>query len=122
MTISEEQLATLQREHRRVKVISIGDIEFAIRAPKRHEYKAFRAKAMGEQKDSALEDLLRIIVVYPSRVDFDVLLDDYPGVAESKAVGKAVEAFVGMVADETGKASAPSSSTSAGDPPRSPTA
>ena len=122
MAISETELAALQAEHRRVKVIRIGEIEFAIRAPKRHEYKAFRAKAFGDQKADAMEDLLRLLVVSPKRAEFDVLLDDYPGLAESKDVGRAVEAFVGMVADDTGKGSAPSSSTSGTDPQRSPTA
>lgn len=122
MTISEEKLTALRAEHRRVKVIAVGDIEFVIRAPKRHEYKAFRNKAMGEQKADALEDLLRTIVVFPSRQELDAILDDYPGLAESKDFQKSVEQFVGMVADDSGKGSAPSSSGSGFGPNPSPTA
>jgi|SRR6266850_3521277 len=120
--ITEEQLAALQRDYRRVKVIRIGELEFAIRAPKSHEYKTFRRKAFGDQRADAMEDMLRLLVVSPSRAEFDLVLDEYPGLAESKDVGRAIESFVGMVADESGKGSPPSSSTSAAGPPRSPTA
>lgn len=121
--ITDEKLAELQATHRRVKRIAIGEIEIAIRAPKRHEYKAFRARAMDPDKRAdAMEDLLRQIVVHPSRAELDAILDDYPGLAESKEMSRAVEQFVGMVADDAGKTSGSSPSGNAGGPLPSPTA
>lgn len=125
----DETLATVQATYPRVKVIAIGDIEFAIRAPKRVEYKQFRSKAMNaDQRADAMEDLLRLLVVCcrdvvgtAARVQFDALLEEYPGLCESKDVTRAVEQFVGMQADDSGKASATTSSTSAAEPARSPT-
>lgn len=126
----DDILAQVQAAHPRVKVIAIGDIEFAIRAPKRFEYKQFRSKAMNaDQRADAMEDLLRLLVVAcgevagpGARAAFDAVLEDYPGLCESKDVTRAVEQFVGMQADDSGKGSATTSSTSAAAPGRSSTA
>jgi hypothetical protein len=121
VTITEEKLAELRGAHRRIKLITIGDVSFVIRAPKRHEYKQFRSKSFGDGKAEAMEDLLRLLVVEPTRVAFDEVLEEYPGLAESKDVQNAVSAFVGMVADTEGKASVSTSNTSKGAPDPSPT-
>ena len=128
--MNEDALAEIQTKYPRVKVITIGEAEFVIRAPKRHEYKAFRAKGMNpDTRADATEDLARLLVVHcrgvtgaEARLKFDELLDEWPGLCESKDVSIAIEQFVGMKADDQGKGSASTSPSSAAGPARSPTA
>ena len=75
-----------------------------MRKPTRDEYKVFRSRSRQDaQQADAQENLCRRIVVYPSREDFDRLLDDYPGICEADAVSSVLRELVGMTGDEQGK-------------------
>ena len=108
--IPQETLDELTSKHKRVQAIAVEGHDLVIRAPTRAEYKVWRA-----QKDTspeATEDMLRKCVVYVDGVSgdwattvakFDELLEVFPGIPESKAVGAPLMKFLGLTASESGK-------------------
>ena len=113
--MEDSTLADLKAKHGRVVVITLrSDIEFAIRAPNKGEYRAFRAKVHNPmQAPDATEDLLRAIVVWcngeggddaiAARKALNALLDQYPGISENKAVSETIADMTGMSVGEQGK-------------------
>lgn len=95
--LTDEQKADLRAKHTRTCEIAVGDIEIVLRAPTRSEYRACRAQSHDRAKQAdAQEDLVRRIVVYPDRKDFDAILDMYPGICENPEVSRRIAVWTGM--------------------------
>lgn len=104
--LTEKQMAELEAKHGRIARLKDpqGKWEVVLRKPTRPEYKAFRARSHNPaQIADAQEQLVRQIVVHPTPEAFGNLLDDYPGIAESPAASKALQALTGMAAEEDSK-------------------
>jgi hypothetical protein len=113
--VEDSTLDALKAKHGRVVVITLrSDIEFAIRAPNKGEYRAFRAKIHNPvQAPDATEDLLRALVVWcngegaddpaAARKALNTVMDQYPGISENKIVNEHIGAMSGMTLTEQGK-------------------
>lgn len=102
--LSDDVLAELREKHKRVCHIRCGSVDLVLRAPTRAEYRTCRAKSHSPSTAAdAQEDLVRAIVVYPARTDFDALLDEYPGLCEHADVSKQIGIFTGLVSDDSRK-------------------
>jgi hypothetical protein len=109
-------LDALVAKYSRVAAVQYrDDIEIAVRAPSRAEYKVFRAAlhTPGGAAD-AQEDLIRKIVVWvngeglenvaQARQAFDRLLEQYPALCENRAASKEISDFTGLEFRSQGKA------------------
>jgi hypothetical protein len=96
MSLSEETIEKLKEEHGEVWVIEVdGGQPIAFRCPTRQEFRKFKAMASDEKKKPDADDLLaREVVVYPSKADFDALLNRRPGVS-MRVAGAVIEAASG---------------------------
>lgn len=101
--ITDEQVAELEVAHGRVAHCKGkgGSWECVFRKPKRAEYKAFRSKSHGSGKADALEALAKQTVVFPSALEFEAMLEDYPGIPE--ACADVFMTLAGMVTEESEK-------------------
>lgn len=83
--MDKELIAKLKAEHGDdLRMVETDDAEIVMRPPTRVQWAAFRS--MGADKDKrqyAQEDLSRACVVYPSREEFDKLLDKRPGLGDA---------------------------------------
>ena len=99
--LTPEDLKLLEETHGRIAHLKGGDgaWEIVLRKPNRKEYGAFRKMGHNDaRKDTAQEDLVRCIVVYPSKQEADALIEDWPGIPE--AATKAIMKIAGMAVDE----------------------
>lgn len=95
--LTAEKLAQLTAEHGRIEhVVVANNRDVVVRAPQRGEYGRFRSEGMAQKKAEAQEVLVRAIVVFPSREEFGLLLDEYPAVADCPAMTAAVERLTGL--------------------------
>jgi hypothetical protein len=121
MSITQEQLESLEGLHKRVAYVIGKDKawEIVLRKPNRTEYKAFRSRThKPDQVADAQEILCRQIVVGVDtstgaliatdpastklvRDTFDALLEEWPGIPESCA--DTLQDLVGMSGTEQGK-------------------
>lgn len=79
--------ATLQKlkvEHGNgLYLLEAGDHAIVARAPGRAVWKKFRATLTTDRKADALELLVRDCVVHPTGAEFEAMLDERPGLAET---------------------------------------
>lgn len=69
-----------------VRVIRTGKHEFLVHRPARADWKRYRKESKDPARNGdALEVLVRSCVVFPSREEFDRLLDRYPALCEEIA-------------------------------------
>lgn len=102
--LTDEQFDELKTKYKRVCKISCGDVEVVLRAPTRGEYRQCRSKSHDPASaPDAQEDLVRQIVVHPTRAEFDALLDLYPGLCENSDVSKQIAVFTGIKAADDRK-------------------
>lgn len=102
--LTEDQIKDLESQHKRIAhvVDKNGQWECVFRAPKRDEYKRFRAMLHDDAlKPEATEYLARACVVYPTREGFDALLNDYPALGE--ACADKIGELAGFTANKMGK-------------------
>lgn len=86
-----------------LQVVETKRGEVLVRAPKRGEWKRFKAAAINEkQRADATENLVRSCVVYPAEAEFTKLLDRYPALADS--LGEVVVDLAGAEDALVGKA------------------
>jgi hypothetical protein len=94
--LPEEEIERLREAHEEIAVLVYKDQDIVLRRPTRGEYKRFRATSFNEKsRDTALEDLVRAMVVHPDRSAVERIFDRYPGFAES--VSKPVLELAGLV-------------------------
>lgn len=102
--ITDDQEKELRAKYPRVRIIRLPEVEFAIRAPTRAEYRRCRAEMHNPASaPDAQEDLVRQIVVSPTREEFDRVLDDLPALCENKEVSATIREFTGMELRASGK-------------------
>jgi hypothetical protein len=99
MALSEEQIQEFEQKHGKVAHCKAksGAWEAVFRKPTRPEYKRWRSQTANEAtRADAQEILLTSCVVYPERVAFQALLDQYPAIPETcgTAVGKLLDCEV----------------------------
>lgn len=102
--LTKEEFDELELKYKRVARIADrnGNWEVVMRKPSHAEYKRFRAMLHNEaQKPDAAENLARVCVVYPSRAEFDALLEDYPAIGD--ACGNALGELAGFTVDQSAK-------------------
>lgn len=67
-----------------LQVVETKRGEVLVRAPKRGEWKRFKAAAINEkQRADATENLVRSCVVHPAEAEFSKLLERFPALADS---------------------------------------
>lgn len=105
--ITPEKLTELEALHGRIAHLKSKTVddkgnhawEIVLRKPSRPEYKQFRAQSHNpNQIAEAQEILARKTVVYPSREEFDVMLDDWPALPE--ACGESFKLLTGLAVAE----------------------
>jgi hypothetical protein len=103
MPISKEQLDELKKTHGRVVHLSDTDEEddtllweCVFRVPTKREFDVYTAKQDQGIGIKGLEQMARTIVLYPSREEFDALLDKFPGLHISLGNSERFKALVGM--------------------------
>jgi hypothetical protein len=112
--VEDSTLSELKAKYGRVAVVAFReDIEIAIRAPSRAEYKVCRASMHNPASaPDAQEDLVRRIVVWcngegatdaDARKAFDALLNMYPGLCENRAASGEISNFTGIAFRDQGK-------------------
>lgn len=83
--LSEEKIQELKNKYgKHFAVVDMGeDLEVAIRAPKRSEWKMFTEGAFdgGKKTIEAAETLVRTCLVYPE--DVNALMDEYPALYQT---------------------------------------
>lgn len=102
--LTADAIAEFETTHKRIAHVIGKDNawECVFRKPTRAEYKRFRSMASNpSQQADAQEVLARSCVVYPTPVDFDALLEEYPAIAE--ACGGALGKLVGLAVDDSVK-------------------
>lgn len=79
--------------------------ECVFRAPKRAEYKLFRANAHNSARIADANEVLAMqtVVFPPSRELFDALLDRFPAIPEALAQDEAFRALTGVSVEEGAK-------------------
>lgn len=113
--MEEATVTELRAKYGRVAVVSFSpELEIAIRAPTRGEYKVCRSMMHNPaQQADAQEDLIRKIVVWcsgecssqPAALKaFDALLQTYPGLCENRAASAEISEFTGIAFRDQGKA------------------
>ena len=111
--VTEELLAQLTVQHGRVAKVSSkarttrrgveikpgADWECVFRKPTPSEYKAFRADSVNPQRAPDSQEILaRKTVVHPNRMEFDRLLDEFPGIPA--AAGWSLKKLCGLTVEE----------------------
>ena len=84
--LTEEQIAEITSKHPGSQHFRSkrGKWECILRPPKRAEYKRFKHQTHNPATAAdAQEMLVRQCVVYPDRVVFDALLEEYPAIPEA---------------------------------------
>jgi uncharacterized protein YihD (DUF1040 family) len=84
--ITDEMISELKAKHGvdELRLLEACGESVLIRKPNRGEYQRFRAKLAAEAtRDSALEQLVRTVIVYPPPPDFSAMLERLPGLAET---------------------------------------
>lgn len=99
--INKEQLSELEATHKRIAHVQGKGTptpwEVVLRKPTRAEYKHYRSQSNNPaQTADAQEILVRKLVVHPSAEAFDVMLEEWPGIAE--ACGNAISILAGFSA------------------------
>lgn len=102
--ITQEKLEELEAKYVRIAHI-IGknqSWEVVFRKPTRQEYKMFRSNAGNDAKKAdATEILCRSLVIYPTREQFDALLEDFPAICEASS--PVLMDLCGLSVDQSGK-------------------
>lgn len=103
MPLTQEDIDKLEVTHKRIAHLKGNGTpppwEIVLRKPTRAEYKRFRAMSHNPaQVPDAQEVLARATVVYPTREEFDALLEEYPGIPE--ACGKSFTELSGIAHQE----------------------
>jgi len=113
--ISADHLAQLTQRYRRVKHVRYNGHDLVFRKPSRLEIQAHREQQSSDNRGERVradEDLQRVLIVQVDgvaddpgavRAAYNDLLDDYPYLANEKAVGIAVAQLTGVVQDEAEK-------------------
>lgn len=89
MRFSKEQIDAAKVDHAELFSVEIEGFdveadEYYFRRPTRPEYASFMKTAMDEERrHSAMTQLVRDVIVLPSRAEFDELLKLTPGLGES---------------------------------------
>jgi hypothetical protein len=103
MAIAIEKLEELKKTHGRIVHLSDTDEEdgellweAVFRVPTKREFDTYTAKQDQGQGFKGLEQLSRTIVIYPSREEFDALLDKFPGLHVSLGNSERFKKLVGM--------------------------
>ena len=102
--LTDKQLEDLESQYGRIgHVVGFRQAwEVVFRKPTRAEYKMFRSNASNDAKKAdATEILCRATVVYPSKQEFDALLDDFCGICEAST--PVLMELCGLKAEEMGK-------------------
>jgi len=112
--VTAEQLKQLEAAHGRVALVQSKarttrkgvevkageDWEVVFRKPSVQEYKAFRSDSVNPLRaPDAQEILARKIVVFPTRLEFDKLLDEFPGIPAAAAT--AIKRLSGLIIEQT---------------------
>lgn len=110
--VSEEKAAEFVSKYGRVKVVSYNGTDLVFRKPTRAEcdQHAVKIDEGGMQKVQADNQLAQLLVVkcgeaeeQPAREAFLLLLEEYPYLCRSAAVGGALSRLTGVVQDEEAK-------------------
>lgn len=102
MTLTDEQIETFRDEHKRIAVVDYQGYEIVMRRPKPGEWERFMASAVDEKRRvKGLEDLTRLMIVYPDKATVEAIREDYPAFFAAMG-GRAME-LAGMVDAETRK-------------------
>jgi hypothetical protein len=107
MPIEKEKLDDLKKTHGRVVHLSDTDEEdnsllweAVFRVPTKREFDTYTAKNDQGQGTKGLEQLARTIVIFPSREEFDALLEKFPGLHISLGNSERFKTLVGMGGDQ----------------------
>jgi len=113
--LTQEDIEKLEAQHGMIahckgKVVEdrngkkYNEWEVVLKKAPRKVYKVFRSMANNPtQAADAQEFAMRNMIVYPSVENLDALLEQYPGIPESKSVVAAIKTMFGIESDETGK-------------------
>jgi hypothetical protein len=94
--LADDELDRLREAHGEVIALVYQGQDIVLRAPNRGEYKRFRSASFSEKlRDTALEDLVRVMIVHPDKASVERLFERYPGFAES--VSKPALELAGLV-------------------------
>ena len=101
--LTESDLEALNSQHRDIIYVT-EPVEVVFRKPTRDECKMFRRNLHDAKVSSEAQELLcRAIVVYPTRKEFDAILEDYPLLCDAPKVSEAIMRLTGMAATEGAK-------------------
>jgi len=82
--IDEATLQKLKAEHGDgLYLLEAGDYSIVARAPGRQIWKKFRATLTTDRKAESLELLVRDCLVHPAGAEFEAMLEERPGLAET---------------------------------------
>lgn len=109
--LSEEQIQAHRAAFGRIKYVTYNGVDLVFRKPKRVEVQQHAAKANSEaERHLADEQLAQMLVVQcgeatgvAAKPAFLALIEEYPYVAQCKAVGTAIAVLTGVVQDEEAK-------------------
>jgi hypothetical protein len=102
MKIDAKVLEAAKAEHGAdaLRLVRSGGREYLLRRPTRGEFKRFRKEAGNDKiKDEAIETIVLDCLVFPTRAEFEELLEKLPALCEE--LGEHVFELAGL----TGKAS-----------------
>jgi hypothetical protein len=127
--LSEERLMALEAEHKKIKHVVYNGVDLVFRKPKRSECREHAAKLEDPaQKPDADDQLAQQIIVQcgiaegpmNARAAFLALLDEYPYLTKSAAVGNALGKLTGVLQDEDAKSYGSKSTGNAAPPINTP--
>ncbi|GAC1536326.1 MAG: hypothetical protein NVS3B10_00140 [Polyangiales bacterium] len=78
--------------------------QIAMRRPTKSEYLATKSRSANPaQAPQANEMLVKMLLVHPSKEEFEKLLDKWRGICEAPSTNKAIAALLGWEEDDTEK-------------------
>lgn len=96
--LTDETIAKLKAEYgnglTRLQSDAMPNVDVVVRKPSRPEFERFHEEINGEHASTAMQTLMRSIVVYPDAAGFHALLEQYPGIPQE--FGKEVTKLVGI--------------------------
>lgn len=96
--LTDSDIEALRAKHGRVVHVRYNGYDFVFRKPNASEAQMYRTSPMdtGEDRHQAMASLAQFIVVHPSVIQFNDLLDEYPFMLSNEGVQDAISKAMGV--------------------------